>query len=442
MGTAHERHAYQPMNIGILGAGFVGLTLAARLLESENAHVFLLENDLERISQLQSGHSYVYEPGLQDIITEGFESNMLTIKDGDSGPLFDALFVTVGTPKPSKDSDVKFFGTIQSTLSCIKQNGMLILRSTVSIGTTIKVKEMCDRFSRHDLQVIFAPERTAEGAALEELRTLPQIIGADSNLTLNKAIDFFSTLGFSLAIAKGSREAELSKLACNTWRDVTFGFSNELARLSGDLGIDFLNVVEVANSNYPRANIPKPGPVGGPCLTKDSYILSSSFNSDAPSTVIMSARHVNERILEDVVQFVSECVRKSAHVKIVISGLAFKGKPETNDLRDSFGMKLALMLRNKSENLRLEFWDPSINEADISIVNFNKIQNLDTSSQILILANNSSFVTSKAAYAEMCTLGPESYVVDLWDNIPESNNLKAQILTLGRPSWKRINNHE
>lgn len=442
MSTAHEKLADQHMNIGILGAGFVGLTLAGRLLESENAHVFLLENDFERISQLKSRHSYVYEPGLQNIITNGFESNMLTIMEGNSGPLFDAIFVTVGTPKPSIDSDVKFFRTVESILSTIKQNGMLILRSTVSIGTTIKVKEMCNRFSRKDLHVIFAPERTAEGAALQELRTLPQIIGADSNLTLNKAIDFFSSLGFYLAIAKGSREAELSKLACNTWRDVTFGFSNELARLSGELGIDFLNVVEVANSNYPRANIPKPGPVGGPCLTKDSYILSSSFNSDAPSTVIMRARHVNERILEDVLHFVSECIKKNPEIKIVISGLAFKGKPETNDLRDSFGLNLALSLRNKFQNLSLDFWDPSINEAAISIVNFNKIQNLDTSSQILILANNSSFLTSQEAFTQICTLGPESYVLDLWDNIAESNDLKAQILVFGRPSWKRIINHE
>ena len=156
----------------------------------------------------------------------------------------------------------------------------------------------------------------------------------------------------------------------------------------------------------------------------------------------MRARHVNERILEDVVQFVSECVKKSPEIKIVISGLAFKGKPETNDLRDSFGLNLALSLRNKFQNLCLEFWDPSINQAAISIANFNKIQNLDTSSQILILANNSPFVTSKEAFTQICGLGPESYVVDLWDNITESNDLKAQILVFGRPSWKRINNHE
>jgi len=311
------------MKIGILGAGFVGLTLAGRLLESEKANVVLLENDSERVSQLNSGHSYVYEPGLQETITRGFETKLLAIYKELPTTLFDALFVTIGTPKPSKDSDVKFFETIESVLINIKKNGILILRSTVSIGTTIKVKEMCNRFSRSDVHVVFAPERTAEGAALEELRTLPQILGADSELELNEAITFFVSLGFTLVIAKGSREAELSKLACNTWRDVTFGFSNELARLSGILGIDFLNVIEVANSNYPRANIPKPGPVGGPCLTKDSYILSGSFDSDMPSSVIMKARQVNEGILDDVLAFVSACIRKNPHTKIVISGLAF-----------------------------------------------------------------------------------------------------------------------
>lgn len=430
------------MNIGILGAGFVGLTLAGRLLESEKAYVFLLENDSERIFKLKSGHSYVHEPGLQETITKGFETKSLAVKEDCPTPLFDALFVTIGTPKPSKDSDVKFFETIESTLSEIKQNGILILRSTVSIGTTNKVKELCNRFSRRDLRVVFAPERTAEGAALEELRTLPQILGADSDLELKEAMDFFTSLGFSLVIAKGSREAELSKLACNTWRDVTFGFSNELARLAGDLGIDFLNVVEVANSNYPRANIPRPGPVGGPCLTKDSYILSSSFKSDANSSLVMRARQENEKIFEDVLKFLSVCIGKNPYTKIVISGLAFKGKPETNDLRDSFGLNLALELRNRFADLCLEFWDPSIDEAAVSVVNFKKIQNLDTNSQVLILANNSPFITSKVALAQMDKLGPESLVVDLWDNLAEASDLKAQILILGRPSWKRINNHE
>ena len=430
------------MKIGILGAGFVGLTLAVRLLDTKDVQVLLIENNPERILQLRSGQSYVLEPGLQSILETGLTEKTLSVFDPEANDLFEALFLTIGTPKPSMESDRNFYAVIEQYLENLEHEGILLLRSTVSIGTTIKVKELCLKNSRSDIRVVFAPERTAEGVALEELRQLPQILGADSDVEYKAGYNLLSSLGFFIIGALGSREAELAKLACNTWRDVTFGFSNELARLSGQLGIDVFNVIETANSNYPRAQIPKPGPVGGPCLSKDSYILTSSYKTDASSSVIMKAREVNEQITDDVFKFVSRCIAANTSTKVVLAGLAFKGKPETNDVRDSFAIVLAQKLRSSFVDLQLEYWDPSINIKDLGGLEIQKIDELDSIDQIVILANNSPYLTSDSAVQKYQKLTKNSYIIDLWSNLASQENLSAKVAILGRPSWIEVTKNE
>jgi UDP-N-acetyl-D-mannosaminuronic acid dehydrogenase len=156
----------------------------------------------------------------------------------------------------------------------------------------------------------------------------------------------------------------------------------------------------------------------------------------------MKARQVNEKVLDDVYQFILACIGKKPGAKIVISGLAFKGRPETNDLRDSFGINLAKGLRNKFNDVTLQFWDPSVDEEGMEIPSFTKIQNLDSNCQVLVLANNAPFLTSEEALFEIKKLGSDSFVVDLWDNLAATDHFKAHIITFGRPSWRAINNYE
>ena len=265
------------MKIGILGAGFVGLTLAARLLDPPKIDIILIEVDAKKREQIINGISYVEEPGLSEIVQNGISSERLKITGEVTSEELDALFITIGTPRFSLKSDSYFLETIQVNLRQLKIGGLLLLRSTVSIGVTNRVQNLVQANGRFDLTVVFAPERTAEGVALQELKELPQILGADSEVELIKARTFLESLGFDVIVAKGSREAELAKLACNTWRDVTFAFSNELVDIGASLNVDTLDSIQIANSRYPRAKIPLPGPVGGPCLSKDSYILTSSY---------------------------------------------------------------------------------------------------------------------------------------------------------------------
>lgn len=428
------------MKIGILGAGFVGLTLSARLLDQQDTEVILIEIDAKKREQLSNGTSHVEEPGLPEIIRNGIAEQRLHITDQANPGDLDALFVTIGTPRPNLNSDIYFFETVEASLSQVKIGGLLLLRSTVSIGVTNKVQTIVLEYGRPDITVVFAPERTAEGVAIEELRELPQILGADSKVDLTKSKTFLETLGFVVIATKGTREAELAKLACNTWRDVTFAFSNELASLGASLNVDTLEAIQIANFNYPRARIPLPGPVGGPCLSKDSYILASSYSEEVlENSLIMRARILNESIVTQVSSFILRTLKEKPDLQILICGIAFKGQPKTNDIRDSFAIQLLSKIGKGVETAKVKIWDPGISQSERNSFEFEFLENIPSKKAFLcVLTNNSLFLQSDFPDSFYSTLGSDSIIVDLWGNITLDKNLKAKIISLGRKSWSEV----
>src|SRR6185503_19040860 len=112
----------------------------------------------------------------------------------------------------------------------------------------------------HDFHLAFAPERTLEGKALEELRLLPQVIGGHNRDAAEKAASIFRELTDSVIIMNTLEEAEMVKLVNNCFRDLSFGFANELALLCEHFNIDSSRIVRAANEGYPRNPVPMPSP--------------------------------------------------------------------------------------------------------------------------------------------------------------------------------------
>jgi UDP-N-acetyl-D-mannosaminuronic acid dehydrogenase len=428
------------LKIGILGAGFVGLTLAARLLEPPKTDIILIEIDAKKREQMLSGISYVEEPGLSEIIQNGIYSERLKITGEVNSEELDALFITIGTPRPSLKSDSYFLETIEVNLSQLKIGGLLLLRSTVSIGVTNRVQNLVQAHGRFDLTVVFAPERTAEGVALQELRELPQILGADSEVELTKARAFLESLGFDVVVAKGSRESEMAKLACNTWRDVTFAFSNELVEIGAYLNVDTLDAIQIANSSYPRAKIPLPGPVGGPCLSKDSYILTSSYAEKVQErSLILHARLLNESLATQVSSFITKTLTEKPNLHLLICGLAFKGQPKTNDIRDSFAVQLLSNISTQIESGRVKIWDPHVSQVERENFKFEFIESMPIENPLMcVLTNNAPFLRSDFPGSTYSMLRKDSIIVDLWGNISLDAKLEAKLISLGRKSWSEV----
>jgi nucleotide sugar dehydrogenase len=296
---------------------------------------------------------------------------------------------------------------------------------------------MLGEIGRADISVYFAPERTAEGVALRELRELPQILGAAEGSDLKKATRFLKEQDFTVFETENSKEAEFIKLACNSWRDLTFAFANELALIGHIENISSRNVITLANKDYSRSKIPMPGPSGGPCLTKDGMILTSSYKeSKNPNSVIIKAREINENVNIVIFEKIKSELRKRASANIVIAGIAFKGSPRTNDIRDGLGKFLLESLIRLDPNLEISAWDPYIDSELLFDNKLVKNSLFDgASTDILVLANNSEYFQNEEFVRECLTLPRESIIIDCWQVLGKDVSTLAQKVTFGSSTW-------
>jgi UDP-N-acetyl-D-mannosaminuronic acid dehydrogenase len=418
----------------------VGLTLAARLLENPSLGLELIESDPNKRDILLSGGTYVDEPEILEILTEGFLERRLTVKSELASSRVDVLFITIGTPRPTNQLHDPFEVIAEGIIQTINPNGILLLRSTVSIGTTRRIKSLIQGLGRNDIAVAFVPERTAEGIAIAELRELPQILGSDDPFETLRVVEFLKQNGFEIVTTLGSAEAELAKLACNTWRDVTFAYANELATLGAIYEVDTLNAIESANFNYKRASIPMPGPVGGPCLSKDSYILTKDYSDLLENqSLILRARSQNESLVHVITNYIVSRIGKTSNSHVLICGLAFKGQPKTNDTRDSFGLELYRNLVTKIDSSLISIWDPNFEFVNEGNAQKHVLSAPDSNeSMICILANNSQFLRSETSLNFFKSLDSESTVIDLWSNLSSPGTLNAELIQIGRPTWGKV----
>jgi len=155
--------------------------------------------------------------------------------------------------------------------------------------------------------------------------------------------------------------AELAKLANNSFRDLTFAFANQVALISEKFNIPVDIVIDAANHGYPRNTIPSASPgVGGYCLTKDPYIMASSLTDrETAGSLGPIAREINIIAGTYPIKAVEKYLRKTDaklfQADILIIGLAFKGYPETNDVRGSSGVLVAKALKEKGAKVLV--WD-------------------------------------------------------------------------------------
>ena len=270
--------------------------------------------------------------------------------------------VCVGTPIDSKGkADLTHLTNVLHLISTrLKKDDVVMLRSTVPVGTTRKIAkkilEKSELSAGEDFFLSFTPERTVEGNAMKELKDLPQIVGGLTPKCLEISGAFWRTHCNVVVQAESLESSELVKLANNSFRDLTFAFSNALALLSDKYNIDSNELIYLANEGYPRNNIARPSPgVGGYCLTKDPLLYASTDDKFPHAKLARLGRQINEEISEYPIKVFNKYIKneslKASEMKILIIGLAFKGWPETNDIRGSNGLKLALSLRDKCHSL-------------------------------------------------------------------------------------------
>ena len=436
------------VKIAIIGGGFVGITLAARLLDVENLHVTVFDQDPTKIEYFKNHNYLVDEPGLQKILVEAEKLGKFTFDIENDAKTFDAIFICIGSPKNQnlQERDQNFKKILTKYLPSLTTKGIIFLRSTVEIGTTERLSKFLNSSDRSDASIHFAPERTAEGVALVELKVLPQLLGtAKDTPAATEAKNFLEKLEFEVVQTENSQTAELAKLACNTWRDVTFGFSNEIALIAESIGANALNAIQSANYNYPRASIPMPGPVGGPCLSKDTTILFNGVSDSLISlnSVMLAARRTNEYIEERLINALKICFKPDfEELNLCIIGASFKGRPQTNDVRNGVAVNLIKRIQRESLPVNIKIWDPVISKFDLGDFGHLLTTNLDElSPDVVLISNNSSFESNKNFMRFIRGLDSQASVFDLWQLTEKISEIKAVIYQLGK-SWIDVSAHD
>lgn len=339
--------------IGIIGMGRVGLTLALTLA-SAGFKVLGVEREEKIVQSLNKGKPHFYEKGLETLLKKHLENNDLRIVTKIEEAQ-EAYIICVGTPIDKTTKRVIIQPLIRATEEVarwVKNEDLIVLRSTVPVGTTRNIVLPILERTQKSFYLAYCPERTIEGKALLELRELPQIIGGLDERSVDKAASIFSKITPTIVRMESLEAAELVKLIDNAYRDLNFAFANEIALLAGRFGVDGYKLIKAANYGYPRNNIPIPGFVGGACLSKDPYILiESTLEKGYKCRLPLISRRINEEIIARVANKIKEDLasfgKDTKQAKVFILGIAFKGEPETDDIRDSPAVELAKILEKE-----------------------------------------------------------------------------------------------
>ncbi len=321
------------------GAGHVGLPLSIALA-AKGKKVIIYDINEEVLGKISSGEMPFLEKGADDILKKVTGKNLFTSSSAQSVAESKIIIVIIGTPvdehlNPQFNNIRRFFDGIADYLS---SRHTVILRSTVYPGTSKKLYDMLDE-RYPGIGLSFCPERIAEGRAMEELHSLPQIISGFTPEAVRASAELFNMLTPDV-IVTNPLEAELTKLFSNSWRYIQFATANQFYMIAEEFGADFYEVYDAMTYNYPRTrDFPRPGFAAGPCLFKDTMQISSFAQNKF--FLGHSAMLVNEGLPNFIVDMIKRKMDISDKT-VAIFGMAFKA--ESDDSRESLSYKLRKIL--------------------------------------------------------------------------------------------------
>jgi UDP-N-acetyl-D-mannosaminuronic acid dehydrogenase len=325
------------------GCGHVGLPLGIALAD-RGAKVALYDLNESAVKLVNDATMPFVEPGAEPMLERAVTAGRLRAgTDPAVVGQAEHVIVVIGTPV-----DEHLNPDLQAVPRALELCGhhlvdgqLLVLRSTVYPGVTALVEQLVARLGKA-IDVAFCPERIAEGKAMVELFSLPQLVGSRTERGRERASRLFERLT-SKIVTLSPEEAELTKLFTNTWRYIQFATANQLYVMANDRGLDFERIRQALAYEYPRAaDLPRAGFAAGPCLLKDTMQLAAFNNNNF--TMGHSAVMINEGL---PLYLVSRLEQRYdlARMTVGILGMAFKGG--SDDIRSSLSYKLRRILSFK-----------------------------------------------------------------------------------------------
>ena len=331
------------MQITVIGTGYVGLVAGACLADMGN-DVICIDNNQEKLKQLENGIIPIYEPGLEELV----KSNVLEKRLEFSADIESAVkksqvcFIAVGTPQGEDGSaDLQYvFEVAKSIAKSMNEYKVIVNKSTVPVGTAQKVAELIAKNTTHSFDVVSNPEFLKQGNAVDDfLHPDRVVIGSNSDkatMIMQEIYSPFFRTG-NRVIVMDVKSAEMTKYASNSFLATKISFMNEIANLCEKVGAD-AEMVRVGMSTDSRIGnkflFPGLG-YGGSCFPKDvKALIKTGAEYGAQMNIIKAADDVNKAQRQLFIEKIKKHFNNDLKNKtIALWGLAFK--PKTNDMREA-----------------------------------------------------------------------------------------------------------
>jgi len=327
--------------ISVAGTGYVGLV--AGVCFAEVGHqVTCVDIDEQKINMLKAGISPIYEVGLEELMQKNYAAGRLiyTTDHTQAYKDADAVFIGVGTPEqPDGSANLSYIATVARQIAeNIEQDCLVVVKSTVPVGTNDKVEQFIHDFLVHDVKVEVAsnPEFLAQGTAVHDtLEAARIIIGTDSPWAKEMLMKIYEP--FNLPIVSVSRRsAEMIKYAANDFLALKISYMNDIANLCELVGADIQDVArgmsfdERIGRNFLNAGIG----YGGSCFPKDTKALDYLARQHGYNLrTVHAAVEVNNDQKTILYKKASNRLITFDGLKVAVLGLTFK--PGTDDLREA-----------------------------------------------------------------------------------------------------------
>lgn len=331
----------------VVGLGYIGLPTAS-LLATKGYRVFGFDINENVVRTINDGSIHIVEPSLDVLVRSAVQSGKLSAH---ITPHEAAVFI-ISVPTPlanGRQADLTFVEqSCRSIAPYLRPGNLIILESTVPVGTTEKIKGWLEQETgkklfgdvKGRLFLAHCPERVLPGQILRELVENDRVIGGLDVESAAAAEAFYAKFVSGKIHVTHCRAAELCKLAENTYRDINIAYANELSNICEELELDVWEVIKLAN-RHPRVNILRPGPgVGGHCISTDPWFIVDSAPSEA--NLIKAAREINTMRPSKIVEKIKKACAPLDNPTIACLGLSFKAN--VDDMRESPAVEIVSAL--------------------------------------------------------------------------------------------------
>lgn len=364
------------MTVSVIGLGAVGLPLSL-LMSINGLRVYGIDINKERVKELKNGKSGLFEfykdKNIDEILIDEIKRGSFIPTTSYKLPLRDSKIIIVTVPLPIIKKRVNYkylIKAIENIGDNLKKDDLVIIRSTVPIGTTrdlvLPILEKRSNLTvEKDFYLSYVPERMAEGRAFEELINMTTVISGIGNKSIEKTVEFFKRyFNGDYRIVDRVEVAEASKIIENLQRDLNIAMVNELSYFLINLGLIPNEVIETAKTHKRVKNLLNPGiGVGGHCLPYAYYYLKESKKDNVRGflDLFKIGRKINDempkRVLNLIVSKLKEKGKDPKDLTITIFGIAMKDF--SKDTRESPSMKFYYLAKKIFKNIKI--FDDEVN---------------------------------------------------------------------------------